>query len=520
MSLGNDKFYITTPLYYVNDKPHVGTAYCTITADVLNRYHKLFGRETFFLTGVDEHGQKCQQAAQKRGLEPQAHCDDMALRFKEAWQELNIDYDLFFRTTDDYHKQGVQKSLQQLLDQGDIYSKDYSGWYCVSDEMFYPEKDLVDGKTPEGKEVIWIEEKNYFFKMSKYQQALIQHIEDHPDFIHPESRRNEVLGFLRQPLGDLSISRPKSRLSWGVEIPFDPEHVTYVWFDALLNYATAVGFQQPERQKDFAKWWPASFHLLGKDILTTHAVYWPTMLMALGVPPPKTLFAHGWILNKDQGKMSKSQGEVINPLDLKNLVGVDGLRYYLVRDIHLGNDAPISEELVVNRYNTDLANNMGNLYSRSSNLIDKYFAGVTPSLMDVGGHWGEDPSAVNLIELLQKTPELLRREVEAFSPSRALEHVVQLLNQANKYLEETAPWKMAKEDLPGAGRVLLLSLEVLRLSALLLYPVMPAKMEELLSRLGQSQEPKDWSRAKTFPAIAPSTPIQKGSPLFQRYQAS
>ncbi len=523
MPESQNNFYITTPLYYVNDRPHLGTAYCTITADVLNRYHKLFGRQTCLLTGTDEHGQKCQQAAEKRGLSPQEHCDDMVKAFKEAWQELYIDYDIFFRTTDPFHKEAVQASLQQLYDKGEIYAKDYSGWYCVSDEMFYTEKDLIDGKTPDGKEVTWIEEKNYFFQMSKYQQALIDHIQSHPKFIQPESRRNEVLGFLRQPLADLCISRPKSRLSWGVEIPFDRDYVTYVWFDALLNYATGVGFQQPDRKSEFARWWgqgdpseSSVHHLLGKDILTTHAVYWPAMLMALGAPLPRVIYAHGWILNKDAGKMSKSQGHVINPLDLKDIVGVDALRYFLVRDIHLGNDAPISEELIVGRSNTDLANNLGNLYSRTSNLIGKYFSGSTPSLESVGGDLGQSESARSLQDMLLKTPELVRAEIEKFSPSRALEQVVLLLNQANKYLEETAPWKTAKEDLASAGQVLLLSLEVLRTAAVLLHPVMPYKMDDLLGRLGQAEAALNWDSLSKVPAIAAGTPIQKGEPLFPK----
>ncbi|MCC7403076.1 MAG: methionine--tRNA ligase [Bdellovibrionales bacterium] len=508
------RFYITTPLYYVNDKPHIGTAYSTVMADVLNRYHRLFGEETLFLTGTDEHGQKCQQAAEKRQMAPQAHCDDMVKNFKAAWQELDIKYDIFFRTTDDFHKKAVQAVLDDLWQKGDIYEDTYEGWYCVSEEIFYTEKELVDGKSPTGKEVQRITEKNYFFKMSKYQQPLIDHIEQHPNFIKPESRKNEVLGFLRQPLGDLCISRPKTRLSWGIEIPFDRDYVTYVWFDALLNYATGVGFQQPARSAEFQKWWKetGAVHLIGKDIITTHAVYWTTMLMAAGAPLPKTIFAHGWILNKDNAKMSKSVGEVINPLDIKSLVGVDAFRYFLVRDIHFGNDAPFSKDLVVGRINTDLANNLGNLLSRSANLIGKYFDGKAPA----GS--GDDPATRKIIHLAGETASKVQADIERLAPSYALEHVVALLNEANRFLEETAPWKKAKEDVAAAGNSLYTAIECLRIAAILLSPVMPTKMADLLDRLGQSQP--NFELAKKWGVIPAGAAIAKGDPLFPRIETA
>lgn len=505
-------FYITTPLYYVNDKPHLGTAYSTVMADVLNRYHKLFGHQTLFLTGTDEHGQKCQEAAAKRGMAPQAHCDDMVKNFKNAWADLDIEYDIFFRTTDGFHKKAVQDCLQELYDKGDIYANDYEGWYSVSEEIFYTEKDLVDGKSPSGREVVRISEKNYFFKMSKYQQRLIEHIEKNPLFIQPDSRRNEVLGFLRQPLGDLCISRPKSRLSWGIEIPFDKDYVTYVWFDALLNYATGVGFKQPARQADFQKWWQdtGAIHLLGKDIITTHSVYWTTMLMALGINLPKQVYAHGWILNRDMEKMSKSKGDVVNPLDIRNLVGPDGLRYFYVRDIHLGNDAPFSKELVVNRVNNDLANNMGNLLSRTSNLIGKYFDGKIPSC-DF-----KDPLTVELKTKALALADQVQADVEKMNPSHALEKIVQVLNEANRYLEIKAPWKLAKDDLATTAEVLTASLETLRICAILLYPVIPKKIGELLARLSckdvSLEACKKWSQLKV------GTPIEKGEPLFPRIE--
>ena len=335
-----------------------------------------------FLTGVDEYGQKVQQAAEKAGVAPIEHCDRLVKEFEKTWKLLEVDYSQFFRTTSDVHRGVVQTCLQKLFDAGEIYEDLYEGWYSVSEEVFYTEKDLIDGKSPQGKPVTKIEEKNYFFRMSKYQQKLIDYIDAHPDFIQPDYRRNEVLGFLRKPLGDLCISRPKARLAWGIEIPFDRDYVTYVWFDALLNYATAVGFEQPGREAEFAKWWTDArpVHFVGKDILTQHAVYWPTMMMALGLPLPKLIFATGWILNKDNAKMSKSEGDVMNPAEVSALVGVDEIRYYLTREIHLGNDAPFGLDLVETRVNSELANNLGNLLSRSLNLIEKFFGGTKARL--------------------------------------------------------------------------------------------------------------------------------------------
>ncbi|MGE0762652.1 MAG: methionine--tRNA ligase [Bdellovibrionales bacterium] len=505
-------FYLTTPIYYVNDKPHLGTAYCTIVADVLARYHRLFGDDTIMLTGVDEHGQKVQEAAEKRGMDPQAHCDEMSERFKSAWQDLNIKYDVFFRTTTPYHKQVVQICLKELFDKGEIYADEYEGWYSVSEEIFYTEKDLVDGKSPSGREVVKIKEKNYFFRMSKYQQALIDHIQKYPDFIWPESRRNEVLGFLRQPLADLCISRPKSRLKWGVELPFDQDYVTYVWFDALLNYATAMGLKQNDRQTEFKKWWheTGAIHLIGKDILTTHAVYWTTMLFALGLDQPKHIFAHGWILNKDMEKMSKSKGEVVNPLDMKNYVGVDGLRYFLIRDVHLGNDAPFSPDLLINRVNNDLANNLGNMTSRTLNLIEKFFAGAVPA-PETTDHLGDELKAMALT-----TGAKVKHQIEKMAPSYALEAIVETLNLANRYLEERAPWKLAKSDLAATATVLYNALEVLRISATLLLPVMPEKMDELLKRLGNPS--RDWAQVEKWGVIKVGTPVTKGDPLFPRLE--
>ncbi len=503
-------FYVTTPIYYVNDRPHLGTAYCTIMADMLTRYHKLFGESSYFLTGTDEHGLKVQQAAEKRGMTPQAHCDDMVKNFQNAWAALDIEYDQFFRTTDETHKKVVQTCLQKLYDKGEIYEDTYEGWYSVSEEIFYTEKELVDGKSPTGKEVTRIQEKNYFFKMSKYQQKLIDYINNNPDFIQPDFRKNEVLGFLRQPLADLCISRPKARLAWGIEIPFAKDYVTYVWFDALLNYATAVGLEQKGREADWKKWWvdAGPMHLIGKDILTTHSVYWTTMLMALEIPLPRKIFATGWILNKDNAKMSKSAGDVVNPSDIKDLIGLDELRYFLTRDVHMGNDAAFSLELVEGRINSELANNLGNMLSRTGNLVEKFFGGVKPPFTK------DDASSTALKEACLKLPALVKKDIEDVRPSFALEHIVGVLTMANKYLEEKAPWKMAKENLAEAGHVLATTAEVLRICGTLLIPVMPRKGAELLNRIGVATTA--WDSLSKWPGIPEGAKMLKGEPLFPR----
>lgn len=507
-----NRFYITTPIYYVNDLPHIGHAYTTVAADVIARYHRLFGHEVKFLTGVDEHGQKVQQAAAKRGLDPQVHCDEMQENWRKIWAELNVEYDIFFRTTDDFHKKAVQACLADLWKKGEIYAEDYEGLYCVSEEIFYTEKDLVNGKTPQGNEVIPIKEKNYFFRMSKYQPALVAHIEKNPEFIQPENRRNEILGFLRKPLHDLCISRPKARLSWGIELPFDKDYVTYVWFDALLNYATGVGYQQPERAAEFQKWWQETppVHLVGKDILTTHTVYWPTMLMALGIELPKTIFGHGWWLSADGGKMSKSKGNVVKVLDMKEIVGVDGLRYFLTRDINFGNDAAFAPELVVSRVNSDLANNLGNLLSRVTNLVDKNFGGAAPD-------WARDPAPETqaLLARLDGLAAKVKTAVLRLEPQQTTLLVLDVLNEANKYIGDRAPWKQVKTDLPGAAETLGACLEVLRVAGILLSPIMPVKCESLLRTIGYEKKPA-FADAENVRAIQPGTRVQKAEPLFMR----
>lgn len=505
-------FYITTPIYYVNATPHIGHAYTTIVADVLARYHRLWGDTVVMLTGTDEHGQKVQNAAKARGLEPQAHCDDMMQGFQKAWKDLEITPDIFMRTTFPFHREVVQRCLQDLFDRGEIYAQDYTGWYSVSEEIFYTEKDLVEGKSPAGKEVQQITERNYFFRMSKYQTALIEYIQNNPDFIQPAGKRSEVIGFLQQPLGDLCISRPKSRLSWGIEIPFDKDYVTYVWFDALLNYVSALGWGQGgEKHAHFERFWPEAIHLIGKDILITHTVYWPTMLMALGMPLPKTIFAHGWWLNAVGGKMSKSEGPVVDPLQMLDTVGADALRYFLCREIQLGNDAQFSPETMVNRINAELANNLGNLFSRAVNLVVKYFDGVLPA--QTASH----PATSDLADLARQTPARVKKCVEQLDLNGALGQVIDLLNATNKYLDVIAPWKTAKENLALAGESLYAALENVRIAAILLTPVMPTKMAGLLGALGYA-DAQPFGAATHFGGLPGGLKLAKPAPLFPRVE--
>ena len=497
------KFYVTTPIYYVNDVPHIGHAYTTILADVLARFHRELGAEVLFLTGVDEHGQKVQQAAEKSGLPPQQHCDELSVRFSDLWKKLEISNDDFIRTTQPRHTAIVQAILQKVYDSGDIYQKEYEGLYSVAEERFITEKEAESGQF---REVKAVKEKNYFFKMSKYQDRLIQYIEDNPGFIRPESRKNEMLGFLRQPLTDLCISRPKSRLSWGIEIPFDKEYVTYVWFDALINYISAPGYSSDDAK--FGKWWPASVHLIGKDILTTHSIYWTTMLFSLGLPLPEIIFAHGWWLMGDS-KMSKSLGNVVKPLDLIEQHGVDAVRYYLMSEMTLGADANFTPENFIKRYNSDLANDFGNLLNRVSGLIGKNFAGVVPPQGELAD---ADRDIVAQASVLGARVEELVRQ---YKVDAAINEVMNLIRAVNKYMEAQAPWKLAKTDLAAAGRVLYVATECLRISAVLLRAVMPEKAGRVLEILGVKESGLSWGGLKvgvkleTHPPLFPRIEVEK-----------
>ncbi len=514
------KFYITTPIYYVNDVPHIGHAYTTIAADTLARYHRLLGDAVFFLTGTDEHGQKVEKAATERGLTPKAHADSMTVNFQNLWKKLEITNDAFIRTTDKEHVAVVQELLQNLFNKGEIERRTYEGWYCTPDERFWTEKEIVEGKCPDcGRPVERISEDNYFFLMSKYQARLVAHIEQNPNYIRPESRRNEVLGFLRsQTLGDLCISRPKARLSWGIELPFDRAFVTYVWFDALVNYFSATRYLSPpaEGSVDAAArekfWWPADHHLVGKDILTTHSVYWSTMLMALGLPLPGNIFAHGW-WTQDGRKMSKSLGNVIDPHTIVDAYGADAFRYFVLREVPFGLDGDFSTDTFVTRFNTELANDLGNLLSRVLTMVGKYFDGKVPQA------GLEQPADQELRELALSLPARIADDLAALTFTKYLHDTWSLVTRANRYVEENAPWTLArKNDLARLGSVLYNLSELLRFVALHLYPVMPATSQKIWSALGIGKELNEcrFDEESSWGRLSPGTPIQPGAQLFPR----
>lgn len=515
---GNNTFYITTPIYYVNDVPHIGHAYTTVAADVLARYWRLRGREVFFLTGLDEHGQKVQQAAAKAGVDPQIHCDRLAPQFETLWKKLNISNNAFIRTTDPEHKSIVQRYLRQLFDQNLIYQDSYTGWYCTFDERFWTEKDVESGLCPDCKRPVEkLSEHNYFFKMGQYQDRLIEHIKTHPNFIRPESRRNEVLGFLEnQNLGDLSISRPKSRLSWGIELPFDNNYVTYVWFDALVNYLSALEYL-PREKPAGDRFWPADVHLVGKDILTTHAVYWSTILMALNLPLPETIFAHGWWTVEGE-KMSKSRGNVVDPHKLADEFGTDAFRYFLLREVPFGQDGDFARSAMVTRVNSDLANGLGNLLSRTLTLIERTQAGLLPAPGPIGP--AEQEVEQGTVALLN---EVLPHHLDQFEFSRALEAIWRVVQLANQYVDKRAPWTLAKSasDSETLRTVLYTMAETLRCLSLATYPVIPDSAQSICSQLGISAEFTDpLLRSKIqWGGLKPGTLIHKGPSLFPRIES-
>lgn len=509
------RFYITTPIYYVNDEPHLGHAYTTIIADVFARYHRFAGDDVLFLTGTDEHGQKVAQAAKARGVDPQDHCDEMVERFRSLWSLLNVSYDDFIRTTESRHRRVVQRILQRLYDTGEIYADDYEGWYCVPDERFWTEKDLVDGKCPEcGREVTRISEKNYFFRMGKYQAWLTDRIRNDSRLVLPATRRNEMLGFLRRPLNDLCISRPKARLSWGIPLPFDESYVCYVWFDALINYITAAGYLQ--NTEAFARWWPASCHLIGKDILTTHCIYWPTMLKAMGVDTPETVMAHGWWL-VDEEKMSKSLGNVIRPLDLAEKYGVDAFRYFLVREMVLGTDSTFSETGFIHRYNSELANDLGNLLNRTVVMACRYLDGQVPE-SDVN-----HPVLTTLKEQAHRTLDGVMDALGDMNPTGILDAIWDLVRQANRFAEAQAPWNLARDP---ENRVVLKAtiyglLETMRYLAVLLFPVLPDKSEEMWEQIGADGDVKTQTiqDLRLWGGLRAGAQVSAGGPIFPRIES-
>jgi methionyl-tRNA synthetase len=500
-------FYLTTPIYYVNDRPHLGHAYTTIVCDTMARYRRLAGDDVCLLTGTDEHGDKIAQAATAAGVTPQSLTDRNSVAFRETWRQLGIRYDDYIRTTEERHKVVVQAILQKLWDAGEIYLGQYGGHYCFGCERFYTEKEIVDGKCPDHQRPLqWIEEENYFFKMSKYQRWLIEHIERHPDFVRPERYRNEVLGFLRDPLQDLSISRPRRRLEWGIPLPFDDKYVTYVWFDALLNYVSALGGPGDPR---FEKFWPHVQHVTAKDIVKPHAIYWPCMLKAAGIPLYQHLNVHGyWTLGGQ--KISKSVGNLVEALALKEKYGNDAFRYFVLREMVFGLDAEFSEEAFVGRLNADLANDLGNLVSRATTLIVNLGGGVVPA--------GGTASAAEeeVAAAFTKARADVSAAMEEFAFHRALTSIWEFVSVVNRYVDTTQPWALAKD----AGKrdrlsaVLGTLAESLRVLGVVLAPFLPEAAAKIRAALGQKAEPAlgdaVWGR------LAPGTPVQKASGLFPR----